>query len=92
MNNKLPKLKKRINDFLSSEEGKVTKGAAAKVATFVILAGTMAGEALVGVGVAMLVGLGITGRSADYAGADFVSLLSLCIVFVLFARATRARA
>ena len=53
--------------------------------------GIVAGEALVGVGVAALVGFGVSAGTADYQGADLLSLLSALVVVALFARACRAR-
>jgi putative OPT family oligopeptide transporter len=53
--------------------------------------GIVAGEALVGVGVAMLVGLGVSGRTADYTGAGGVSLLVALAVVGVFVRAAKAQ-
>ena len=55
--------------------------------------GIVAGEALVGVGVAMLVGgLGIVAASAKYAGAGLVSLVAALVVVWIFARAAKREA
>ena len=43
---KLPKLKKKVKDFLSSEEGKITRKQAAQISTFLLMAGTATGHAL----------------------------------------------
>jgi len=53
--------------------------------------GAVAGEALVGVGVALLVGLGITTRSADYPYAGLVSLVAALALVAIFSSATRPR-
>lgn len=53
--------------------------------------GVVAGEALVGVGVAVLVGLGTQPGQADYAGRGIVSLLAALGVLAIFAVATRAK-
>ena len=53
--------------------------------------GVVAGEALVGVGVAALIGFGVSAGSADYQAADLLSLASALIVVALFARACRPR-
>ncbi|MCP4904712.1 MAG: oligopeptide transporter, OPT family [bacterium] len=54
--------------------------------------GVVAGEALVGVGVALLVGLGFGGRSADYVGSGPISLVAAVVIVWIFARATRRNA
>ena len=53
--------------------------------------GVVAGEALVGVGVAALIGFGVSAGSADYQAADLLSLASALIVVALFALACRPR-
>lgn len=53
--------------------------------------GAVAGEALVGVGVALLVGLGVTPGRADHAGADAIGLALGAAVLFFFLRAARAR-
>jgi len=53
--------------------------------------GVVAGEALVGVGVAMLVGLGLDSRSADYAGSGPISFVAALSIVWIFARAARSR-
>ena len=54
-------------------------------------AGAVAGEALVGVGVALLVGMGITTQSADYPYAGLVSLVAALALVAIFSSATRPR-
>jgi len=51
--------------------------------------GAVAGEALVGVGIALVIGLGIEVGHADYAGAGLVSLIAALAAVAIFARATR---
>ncbi len=51
--------------------------------------GVVAGEALVGVGVALLVGMGLQGLRADYLFSGPVSLLAAIAIVWIFARATR---
>ena len=53
--------------------------------------GVVAGEALVGVGVAMLIGLGIDGPSFSFAGSGALSLAAAIGVIGIFAAACRAR-
>lgn len=54
--------------------------------------GVVAGEALIGVGVAILIGLGVEGGAADYAAAGPVSLAAAIVVVGLFARSVRRKA
>jgi putative OPT family oligopeptide transporter len=53
--------------------------------------GVVAGEALIGVGVAMLIGLGIDGPSFSFAGSGALSLAAAIGVIGIFAAACRAR-
>ena len=53
--------------------------------------GVVAGEALVGVGVAMLIGLGISGPSLSFAGSGALSLATAILVIGVFAVACRPR-
>lgn len=46
---KFPSFRKKVKDFLSSEEGKITRGQAASIATFLLMAGS-SGHALAGHG------------------------------------------
>lgn len=71
-----------------SDQDEATRGGGPGV---LFASGIVAGEALVGVGVAMLVGLGVTGRTADYTGAGVVSLLIALAVVGVFVRAAKAQ-
>ncbi len=51
--------------------------------------GVVAGEALVGVGVALLVGLGVPTGSADYPGSGVISFVAAIAVLWLFTREAR---
>jgi len=51
--------------------------------------GVVAGEALVGVGIALLIGLGVTGGSADYAAAGWVTFAAAIAGVAIFVRVAR---
>jgi putative OPT family oligopeptide transporter len=70
------------------EAGDATRGSSPGV---LFASGVVAGEALVGVGVALLIGLGLEGRSADYTGSGAISLVGALAIVWLFARAARPR-
>jgi len=52
--------------------------------------GVVAGEALVGVGIAFAVGLGVAASTADYSGSKVVSFIAALVVLATFAAAARA--
>lgn len=53
--------------------------------------GIVAGEALVGVGIAMLIGLGIQPAKFQFAGTGMLTVIAALVVVALFARATKER-
>lgn len=70
----------------SREAGDAAPGSSPGV---LFASGVVAGEALVGVGVALLVGLGLDGRNADYWGSGPITLVAALAILWIFARATR---
>ena len=84
----LPILLGGLVEFVARAPGET--GAAQGSSPGVLFAsGAVAGEALVGVGIALAIGLGVEVGHADYAGAGVVSLFAALAAVALFARATR---
>jgi putative OPT family oligopeptide transporter len=75
----------------ASRRGVPTNSADSAQRGILFASGVVAGEALVGVGVAMLIGLGIEGPGAGFASSGALSLAAAIVVVGIFALACRPR-
>ncbi|MFK7898783.1 MAG: OPT family oligopeptide transporter [Myxococcota bacterium] len=75
-------------EWFGRRRGEVSEGSSRGV---LFASGIVAGEALVGVGIAMLIGLGVERLNLSFAGTGYLTVAVALGVVALFARATRAR-